>query len=54
VELGGSLVPVISAYPAMVASVASVAHESLLYEIKLNSTMPISLPPCPTFREADL
>ena len=31
VELGGSEVPVVSALPAMVASVASVAHESLLY-----------------------
>jgi len=36
VELGGSLVPIVSAWPAMVASVG---HKSLLYEIKLNGTM---------------
>ena len=53
-ELGGSLVPVVSAKPAMVAPVASVAHESLLFEIKLNSTMPISLSPYPTFRRENL
>jgi hypothetical protein len=47
VKLGGSLVPVVSAQPAMVASISSVAHESLLYEIKLNNTMPISLPQVP-------
>ena len=30
VEFGGSLVPIVSALPAMIAPVASVAHESLL------------------------
>src|SRR4029077_2670143 len=44
VKLDGSLVPVVSAYPAMVPSVG---HESLLYEIKLNNTTPISLPQVP-------
>ena len=43
VELGGSLVPIVSAWPAVIASIAAVAHGSLLYEIKLNGTMPISL-----------
>jgi hypothetical protein len=40
VELGSSLVPIVSASPA------SVAHQSLLYEIKLNCTMLLSLVPC--------
>jgi len=35
----------------MVPSVATVAHELLLYEIKLNSTTQISLPPRPYFRK---
>ena len=30
VELGGSLMPVVSAYPAMIASVATIAHKLLL------------------------
>jgi hypothetical protein len=47
VQLGGSLIPVVSAHPAMVASIASVAHESLLHEIKLNNTTRISLPQVP-------
>ena len=51
VELGSSLVPVVSANLAMVASVAAVAHELLFYGIKLNSTMPISRPPLPIIRE---
>ncbi len=42
VELGSSLVPIVSAYPFVIPSIASVAHGSLLYEIKLNSTMRIS------------
>jgi hypothetical protein len=42
VELGGSLVPIASAQPGVAASVASVAHESLLHEIKLNGTTAIS------------
>lgn len=29
-ELGGSLVPVVAAYPAMTAAVASIAHKLLL------------------------
>jgi hypothetical protein len=29
-ELGGSLVPVVSAFPAMASSITSIAHESLL------------------------
>jgi hypothetical protein len=33
VVLGGSLVPVVSALPAMISSIASVAHERLLNEI---------------------
>ena len=36
VEFGSSLVPVVSASPALVA------HESLLYEVKLNYNMPKS------------
>lgn len=42
VELGGSLVPVVSALPVVIASVTSVAHESLLHGIKQkrNRTMP--------------
>jgi hypothetical protein len=39
-ELGGSLVPVASAYPGVVTPVTSVAHASLLYGIKLNLTKP--------------
>ena len=36
VKLGGSLVPIVSAQPAMVASVA---HNSLLHEIEFNGAM---------------
>ena len=42
VKLGGSLVPVASALPAMIASIASIAHELLLFGIRLNCTTLIS------------
>jgi predicted fused transcriptional regulator/phosphomethylpyrimidine kinase len=45
VELGGSEVPVVSAEPGVVSSIASVAHEPLLYEIKLDCTTLISPAP---------
>jgi hypothetical protein len=44
VELGSSLVPIVSAFPAMVATIASVAHKQLLQEIKLHSITRIPQP----------
>ena len=43
IEFCGSLVPVVAAYPASRASIASVAHKSLLLKIKLNCNMLIFL-----------
>jgi hypothetical protein len=39
-ELGGPLVPVISAFPAMTPSITPIAHESFLQKIRLNCTTP--------------
>jgi hypothetical protein len=52
-KLGGSAVPVVSAQPSVIASIASVTHELLLYEIKQNNTMPISPSPYSRFHSAN-
>jgi hypothetical protein len=53
-KLGGSAMPVVSAHSSVIASIASVTHEMLLYEIKQNNTMPISPSLYPRFHCADL
>ena len=52
-KLCGSAVPVVSAQPSVIASVASVTHELLLYKIKQNNTMPISPSLYPRFRSTN-
>lgn len=52
-KLCGSAVPVVSAQPSVIASIASVTHKLLLYEIKQNNIMPISPSLHPRFQCAD-
>jgi hypothetical protein len=43
---GGSLMPVVSAFSAVVSTIASVAHKSLLCRLQTNYTTPAFLPMC--------